>query len=544
MRLYEAIADRLTAVGVDTVFAVMGDGNLHLLAELGQRDGVRIVHARHEQGAVAMADGYARTTGRLGVATVTHGPGLTNTATALATAAAHGTPLLLIAGALAGDDVHNLQRLAQAPFATVLGARSVALTRRGVADVDDAIRWAMHGQTVVLQAPTDLQRAPLDGPVPLMSAVPVWAAAPDPASVRLAADALRAAERPVLLAGRGASSDAAIAAVTELALAAGCRVVTTLLAKGNFAGTGVAAGVAGGLGDASASAVLADADVVVAIGASLNEWTTSRGRFSDGARILQVDRDRGAFGRFQHVEAGIHADAARFAEAVTAELAVGAHDVPASSAALAGAGHADPASGGHADPEPAAGIGLDPAAACAMLDRVLPEDRIIVVDGGHLCMWATQLLAVHRPRSFTHGFSFGSIAQSLALAMGAAAGAQGRRAVAVMGDGAAAMSIAELETAARCRLPLTVVVLSDGGFGIERHSLRFEGLPESEADYPAPSFAALAAAWGVRSTRIETDEDWVGVRELSAGDGPALIEVVVDGEPVNPTFREIKTLIR
>lgn len=534
MRVYEAIVDLLVDSGVDTVFAVMGDGNLHLLAELGCRDGVRIVHARHEQGAVAMADGYARTTGRLGVATVTHGPGLTNTATALATAAAHGTPLLLIAGALANGDVHNLQRLDQEPFVRVLGAESIPLTRRGAPDVAEALRLAHLGRTVVLHAPTDLQRAEAAPAAGRPAEQTERAAVAAPEVLQEVADALQAARRPVVLAGRGASSDAAVDAVTRMAQAMQVPIVTSLLGKGSFAASGLTAGVAGGLGDAGASELLAGADLVLAIGASLNEWTTTRGSFAEKARIIHVDRSAAAFGRFQAVDTAILADAAAFADGVAALLPaadVRSPAVPERRRISPPAVAADTAA-------------LDPHAACVRLNELLPQDRIVVVDGGHLCMWATQLIDVHAPRSFTHGFSFGSIAQSLALGIGAAAGGSGRRTVAVMGDGAAAMSIAELETAARYRLPLTIVVLSDGGFGIERHSLRFEGLPEAEADYPAPSFAALATAWGVTAARVEKAADWDAVPTVLAARGPSLIELVLDGEVVNPTFREIKTLIR
>src|SRR5690606_14673789 len=211
----------------------------------------------------------------------------------------------------------------------------------------------------------------------------------------------------------------------------------------------------------------------------------SRGRFRAGVRLLQVDRDPTAFGRFQWVDEAILADAAEFASAVADQLARRrGHEGSASSSirvpVTASESEPLPSAGaeGLLDPAAAGAEGLlDPAAVCARLNELLPEDRVVVVDGGHICMWATQLIDVHRPRSFTHGFSFGSIAQSLALSIGAAAGAEGRKVVSVMGDGAAAMSIAELETAVRYQLPLVAVVLSDGGFGIERHSLRFEGLP-------------------------------------------------------------------
>ncbi|MBO9521374.1 MAG: thiamine pyrophosphate-binding protein [Nocardioidaceae bacterium] len=531
MRGYQALAQGLVDAGVETVFAVMGDGNLHLLAELSSRHGVRIVHARHEQGAVAMADGYARFTGRLGVATVTHGPGLTNTATALATAAAHRTGLLLVAGGLAPGDVHNLQRLDQPRFAEVVGATTVALTtgdRVGL-DLAEAMRRCSRGETVVLHAPTDVQQQ--DGAAPAPAPVRPSVMAPDPAAVDRVAGLLAASSRPVLLAGRGASSDGALAAIADLAVHVGAAIVTSLLAKGSFAGDPRYLGVAGGLGSRAATAALASSDCVVAFGASLNDWTTSHADFAPGAALVQVDVREDAFGRFLTPALGVLGDSE-----LTARLLV--------KAATATPHRADwpPGPDLVAHQPRRETEGLDPERACTALADALPADAGVVVDGGHLCIWAAQLVGPSVPRSFTHGFSFGSIAQSLPLAVGAALGLGGRRVVAVMGDGAAAMSLTELETAVRTDAPVTVVVLDDAGFGIERHTLAAEGLPVAEANYPAPDFAAIARAMGARALRVTTADELAGLPAMLAGSGPALVDLVVDGAVVSETFREIKQL--
>src|ERR1700742_2312288 len=120
-RVVERLAQMLVDEGTEIVFGVTGDGNLELLSELTTKHGVQFVHARHEQGAVAMAEGYARSSGRIGVCTVTMGPGLTNTATSLATAAAGSAPILLIAADVAAADVHHVQRIDQEAFVRSTG---------------------------------------------------------------------------------------------------------------------------------------------------------------------------------------------------------------------------------------------------------------------------------------------------------------------------------------------------------------------------------------------------------------------------------------
>ena len=546
---YEVIAQRLVTLGVDTVFAVMGDGNLLLLAQLSEKHGVRIVHARHEAGAVGMADGYHRMTGRLGVATVTHGPGFTNAATSVATATAHRSKVLVLVGGLAAGDVFNLQRLDQNAFTRSLGAERVSLSTppRVDADVLLAARTALRRPgTVVLDIPTDVQSAETGIPTVAAHELPDLAPwlSPHPELVGSAASALAAAERPVLLAGRGASDDRAIAEIGALADERGAPIVTSILGKGNFSGHPLALGVAGGLGNAIASAALAEADCIVSFGASLNEWTTTRHHYAEGCTIVQIDIDPMAFERFSRVDIAVPSDAAATASGIRASLAAIDKLKPSVAAqpALSDGVHTphDTAPAGeYSDDE-----SVDPRRACAAFNAALPANRAVVVDGGHVCIWGTQLIDVHEPRSYTHGFSFGSIGQSLSLALGAAAGLGGRPVVAIMGDGSAAMSVAELETAVRERLPVIVLILNDGGFGIERHTLAMLDKPVTESNYPAPDFARMANALGASGVVISSERDLQSIGDHLARSGPIVFDIRVDGDLIAQTFLEIKQLRR
>lgn len=538
---YELIARRLAAEGVDTVFAVMGDGNLHLLAELGEAHGIRIVHARHEQGAAGMADGYSRMTGRLGVATVTHGPGMTNTATSLATAVAHRSRVLLIVGGLATHDVDNLQQLDQSAFAASLGAERVALTTpaRVELDLEKALRLVRNGRrTIVLDAATDVQLAETGVTEVLVRGNATEAPAPAPIMELIdeAARVISAAQCPIIVAGRGASSDSAIAAIGELATAIGAPVVTSLLGKGNFSSHPNALGVAGGLGDPAAARALAAADCILSIGASLNDWTTTRGDFAERTTIIQVDIDPLAFGRFAQPDLMILSDATSAAQAIAERIDSAAPAAPWQPPALEPAdGEIDYVDGANT---------IDPRRACLAIERALPRNRAVIVDGGHVCIWGTQLIQTYQPRSFTHGFSFGSIGQSLSLALGAAAGLKGRRVAAVMGDGSAAMSITELETAVRENLPVAIIILNDAGFGIERHTLSLQDLPVAESNYPSPRFAEMARAAGAQAITVASVDDLSLIPGLLQQPGPVLIDLRVNGDLIAETFLEIKQIVR
>lgn len=546
---YEVVAQRMVALGVDTVFAVMGDGNLLLLAELSEKHGVRIVHARHEAGAVGMADGYHRMTGRLGVATVTHGPGFTNAATSVATATAHRSKVLVLVGGLATGDVFNLQRLDQGAFTRSLGAERVALSTppRVDADVLLAVRTALRRPgTVVLDMPTDVQAAETGLSIVAeheISDLAPWLS-PHPELIARAASALIAAERPVILAGRGASGDRALAEIGALAEEVRAPIVTSLLGKGNFWGHPLALGVAGGLGNANANAALAQADCIVSFGASLNEWTTTRYDYAAGCTIVQIDTDPMAFERFSRVDLALPGDAAATASGIRAALtAMDLQDPFAASRRTTSTGVYSP-TGLTTDVEYSDGDAVDPRRACAAFNAALPTNRAVVVDGGHVCIWGTQLIDVHEPRSYTHGFSFGSIGQSLSLALGAAVGLGCRPVVAVMGDGSAAMSIAELETAVREQLPVIVLILNDGGFGIERHTLAMLDKPVTESNYPAPDFARMANALGASGVVISSERDLQSIGAHLARSGPIVFDIRVNGDLIAQTFLEIKQLRR
>ncbi|MGI5422033.1 thiamine pyrophosphate-binding protein [Actinomadura luteofluorescens] len=532
-----AVVAALVAEDTDVVFALMGDGNVDLLARIAAGTGIKLVHACHEQGAVAMADGYARFSGRPGVASVTHGPGLSNTATSLLTAAAARSGVVLLAPDTPTGDLDHPQRFDQRGFIGATGAYFRPLHRPGTVYTDTAavFRHVRAGRgPAVLNAPTDVMHARLPAGAGAYepTAAPPAPPPPDPRLVAEAAAALAAARRPAILVGRGVAPDGGADAVGELADLLAAPIATTLKAKGLLARHARHVGVAGGLGSGHAGRVLAEADCVLVLGASANQWTTDGGTAFSGGVVVHADRDGEAIGRHTSADIALVGDAAATASALCALIGGSGRPAPAGWTVP---DHPDQRVPAAPDSSP-----VHPRLAVEALDAVLPEDRLLVVDAGHFGSYAQQTLRSWDPGRYAFTHEFGAIGQALGVAIGAAVARPGERVTAVLGDGCLMMSLNELSTAVRYRLPLTLFVMNDGGYGQERHSLTAKGLPDTEAWHAWPDVGQVAQGFGIPAHCIRSVRDLdLLQRTLPEATGPVLFDVHIDPEPQNPAFADI-----
>ncbi|MHB1875406.1 MAG: thiamine pyrophosphate-binding protein, partial [Streptosporangiaceae bacterium] len=279
MRVSTAVAGALGALGVDTVFGLVGSGNFHVTNAL-IAGGAAFVPARHEGGAVSMADGWARLTGRPGICSVHQGPGLTNAITGITEAAKSRTPLVVLAADVAAGAIRSNFRIDVAGLAAAVGAEHIRLHSAGLA-VDDTIRAyriaAHERRTVILGLPLDIQAE--DAVLPEIGALPPpEPVPPEPGAIASLADALRAARRPVFIAGRGARAAGARAALADLADRCGALLATSAAAKGLFRGSPWDLDVSGGFASPLAAELITGADLVVGWGCSLNMWTLRHGK--------------------------------------------------------------------------------------------------------------------------------------------------------------------------------------------------------------------------------------------------------------------------
>ena len=471
------MARSLVAHGVRTVFCLSGTAHTFLLREL-DRLGVAIIGCRHESGVVLAADGYARASGRLGVALIKNDQGLPNAMTGICTANAACSPVLVLSsmsptpGAEAGGDVHETGLELARPVAKWV--RAVPAPERLGEFLGTAIRQARAGRpgVALLGIPQEFQRAKLPAAAPMPVHPLPEPAVPSAVAIAALADMLLAAERPMLLAGGGALNAGAGAVLNRLA-DRGLPVIGNSLGRGLVAEDGRR-----GFSWPFAQAAAKQADVVICAGIRLTQ-RMGYGlppRFAAEARFAQIDIQPEEPGRNRPVDLALHGDVRATLEALEAELdRRAAGPLPGSdwiNAALA------------ARAQRIDGIGRDDAVEThpyrigRALAEYLPLDAVLVGDGADLLNWLHGVFFLQRPRCYMDHYPFGSMGVGTGLALGAAAamrdeaaekGDEPRQVVLLTGDGAFGFYCAELDSFARAGLPLTVLIGNDGAWGTEYH---------------------------------------------------------------------------
>lgn len=532
VRHFEALAATLRGVGVDVVFGLMGDANLFMVDDWIARYGGRYIGVAHENAAVLAAGGYASTTDRVGVASITHGPAVTNVATALVDLVRARLPVLVLAGSTDPADRGHLQYVDQAALVAATGAayeRSV-LPERVTADVLRCLAQAhAERRPVVLEVPAHVQWSDVPVPPATAAPAPIGPAHPDPAAIEEAAGVLASARRPVVVGGRGARH--ARAALESLARRIGAPVATSVRGKELFRDHPHDLGIMGTLSDPVASEVLAAADVIISFGASLNQYTTAGGGWLEGKRVVQVDDDVRALGRWSTPDVAVLGDAAATAELLEALLDEA--EVPASG--FASPALAERLAARHVDGEQAAdGASLGTLEALRLVDSLVPRDRVLVIDDGRFMLSAFTEVRVEAPGDYVHGACFASIGLSMGYALGAAAACEDRTVLVVTGDGGFVNGgLAEFVTAARYGLRIVVVVMNDGAYGAEYMQFVAREMDPKRSQFEWPEFGPVGTAMGGCGRTVRTAEELIAaLGAATATSGPALVDVVLDPSEV------------
>src|SRR5438128_1207748 len=515
MRVAEAIGRAVARLGTRDFFGLVGSGNFHLANEM-QASGMRYVGARHETGAVTMADAYARASGRLGVCTVHQGPGVTNALTGLTEAAKTRTPLLLLA-AEATAPLANFF-IDEEGVAKVAGAvhRRLSSPAAAVKEIADAARSAVgERRTVLISLPLEVQAGECEPPDGLEEPAPPEAKAAPATDVETLARWLETAERPLLLAGRGAVLSSAREPLERLADQTGALLATTAVADGLFAGNPWYIGISGGFASPVGAELIAASDLVVAFGASLNMWTTRRGRLiGPGAKVAQVDVEANALGARRAVDLGLVGDVAVTARALCAALGSHRSDPSHRWRSDGLAERIRHAGWREQEFEDLSGGGrIDPRTLTIALHGLLPQMRMLAVDSGHFMGWAPMFMDVPDDRSFVFTQSFMSIGLGMATGIGAAIARPDRLTVVALGDGGALMGLPELETLGRLGLDALVVVYNDASYAAEVHHFAHEQPRMDTVRFPETDFASLARAVGMEAATVRSLDDMEVVRD-------------------------------
>ncbi|HZV75610.1 MAG TPA: thiamine pyrophosphate-binding protein [Conexibacter sp.] len=538
MQVVEAIAAAIKAEGVTTAFCVPDEVTIHVGEALRQA-GVRVVRSRHEQNAVAMADGYARGCGRPAICSVGHGPALAQVGTALMTAVRRRSPVLVLSPQ--GERARgNVKEFDARRFAENCGARYVEMRGRSFVaeDVHEGFRLALLRKgPVVLGIPRLAEiNAEIPGQWEYEPALDVSSVrvVPDPAcdAIDELAGALAWARKPVIVAGRGAVASGAGRQIEALADRVGALLATSLQGRELFRDHPRNIGMIGSYGSEAGVELLAEADCILAVGVALNFYQTGGGTLAANARVLQIDDDPERIGSIARVASAVIADARTAVEAINAALEAAeivnesAWTSDAMRERIAAAARRTPP--GEPDLDEHGRLPMTPI--LSALDALLPAERVVIADAGDFVLYTIDQIAVPDPTSWVWTADFGSIGMGLGIGLGMALARPDRHCVLFAGDGGFAMSLQELETAARERLPLTMVVLDDRAYRPEARYMQALGKPADMAFFDEVDFAAVARAFGIPAVTVRALADLDPVAELIANrEGPILIDAKVSG---------------
>ena len=541
----EAFVETLVAQGVDTMFGIMGSAFMDAM-DIFAPAGIRLISVVHEQGAGHMADGYARASGRHGVVIGQNGPGISNCVTAIAAAYWAHSPVVLITpetGTM-GIGLGGFQEANQLPMfeeftkyqAHVNNPRRMAeLTARAF---DRAL---LEMGPTQLNIPRDLFYGEIQCEIP--RPIRIERGAGGEAALQAAARLIAGAEHPVLIAGGGVVMGGAFAECIALAERIGCPVVNSYQHNDSFPASHAQwCGPLGYQGSKAGMRLIAEADVVIALGTRLGPFGTlpqyGMDYWPKNAKLVQIDADAKMLGLVKKVDVGICGDARAAAQALLAllagrslacdatraerlariraekdawekELGAWTHERDAFSLDMIEQARGEtPFSGGQ---------WLHPRQVLRELERALPAHAMVSTDIGNINSIAHSYLRFEEPRSFFAPMSFGNCGYALPTVIGAKVAAPQRPAIAYAGDGAWAMSMGEIMTCVRHGIPVTAVVFHNRQWGAEKkNQVDFYGRRFVAAELDNPGFAGIARAMGAEGRVVDRLEEV----------GPALNEAI------------------
>jgi acetolactate synthase-1/2/3 large subunit len=538
MRAADALMESLKAEGVKHIFGIPGGANLPTYDALYDAE-ITHIQARHEQGAGHAAEGYAKASGRVGVAFATSGPGATNLVTAIADAIMDSVPTVFVTGQvrteLIGTDGFQEADVTGITLPIVKHSFQVTDPRQIPEYIHEAFHVASTGRPgpVLVDVPQDLSRADIEyeartDPVELPGYRPSTEG--NIKQVRIAAKAMANARRPVLYTGGGVVNANASEELRELALSDRFPVTSTVMGLGAFPAPHEQwLGMLGMHGTRSANYAMDNADLIVAIGARFDDRITGKlSEFAPRAKFIHIDIDPAEISKNVPAHIPIVGDAKKVLPKLTREYR----------ALQTEAGRLDDwwkQIGAWQDEfplgyEPGEGGEIKPQQMIETMYRTTEGDAIVTSDVGQHQMWAAQYYHFERPRRWINSGGLGTMGFGLPAAIGAKVACPDDTVVCLAGDGSLVMTCQELATAVRHEIPVKVFLMNNGYFGMVRQwqELFWDGRYSSVEMGPSPDWVKLADAFGATGMRCEESGDLEeAMRTALAADGPVLLDVHV-----------------
>ena len=559
----EILIHALVDEGVDSIFGYPGGAVLHIYDELWRvRDRITHYLVRHEQGAVHMAEGYARVSGRVGVALVTSGPGATNAITGIANAYMDSTPIVVITGQ------DPLRLIGTDAFQEV---DTVGITRpcvkhnylvREVCDLAAIVREAFHlartGRPgpVVIDIPKDVSAAQASYSrldhirFPISERLPY----PDRRTLSCAASEILKAERPVMYVGGGIVNSGASAELLALAEHLQLPVTPTLMGLGGFPSAhSLSLGMLGMHGTYAANMAVAESDLLIAVGVRFDDRVTGKlATFAPHARVIHIDIDPANVGKNRMPDVSLIADARQALKALREEISARDHTEIVRSIAQRSQWWDQLRHWQREQPLRFSGSRdqIKPQHVIRELHRLTGGEAIIASDVGQHQMWAAQFYPFKHERQWITSGGLGAMGFGVPAAIGAQLAYRDRLVIAVVGDGGFQMTNQELATAVQYELPIKVVIMNNGYLGMVRQwQEMFHERTYSEVDLSvAPDFVKLAEAYGAFARRASRPEELTEVLEAGLEhNGVSVIDVVIEKEenvfPIVPAGASSRDMI-
>ena len=548
----------LHRVGVTDIFGYPGGAVIPIYDEIYSFDKIKHYFARHEQGAVHAADGYARVSGKVGVCLATSGPGATNLVTGIMTAHMDSIPLLAITGQVRS----NLLGRDAFQETDIVGI-TVPITKvnylvQSIKDIPKIIKEAYFIAStgrpgpVLVDIPNDIQQQEIsyeefnrlfDKEVKLEGYDPTYVG--HPVQIKRALSLIKKAKKPLIIAGAGVIKSGASKELLELVNKTDMPVATTLLGLGGFPENhDLSLGMLGMHGTVPANFATDEADLVIAAGIRFDDRIAGNpSKFCEHAKIIHIDIDPAEIDKNKKVDVPIVGDLKNVLAEINKELEPKKHTEWTDKVK----------EWKNEYPLAHRNVGEDkllPQEVLKAVNDILDGDAIVVTDVGQHQMWAAQYLTFKNPDTIVTSGGAGTMGFGVPAAMGAQVGARDKKVVLIVGDGGFQMTFEEIMLIRQYNLPVKIVLINNSFLGMVRQWQElFKDRRYSFVDLQCnPDFVKIAEAYGIKSERLKTKEDLKNrLKDLILSDEGAIIDCIVEKEenvfPMIPAGKTVSQMI-